>query len=40
VRFDDDKKGYVANLSLFIDSTAKNWAIPFSSISSRTTFQS
>jgi hypothetical protein len=26
VRFDDDKKGYVANLSLFIDSTAKNWA--------------
>ena len=26
VRFGDEKKGYVANLGLFIDSTAKNWA--------------
>jgi hypothetical protein len=26
VRFDDEKKGYVATLALFIDSTAKNWA--------------
>jgi len=26
VRFGDEKEGYLANLSLFIDSTAKNWA--------------
>ena len=26
VRFDDEKKGYQANLSLFVDATAKNWA--------------
>jgi hypothetical protein len=25
VRFDDEKKGYLANLNLFIDATAKNW---------------
>jgi hypothetical protein len=25
VRFDDEKKAYLANLSLFIDSTPKNW---------------
>ena len=26
VRFGDEKKGYLANLSLYLDSTAKNWA--------------
>ncbi len=26
VRFGDEKKGYVANLSMYLDSTAKNWA--------------
>jgi len=39
VRFDDEKKAYLANLSLFIDSTPKNWTIPFSLTSNRTTYQ-
>ncbi len=26
VRFDDEKKGYLASLNLFLDSTPKNWA--------------
>jgi hypothetical protein len=26
VRFDDEQKGYLANLSLFLDADAKNWA--------------